>query len=423
VSDPHLARATLLLQQSRYDLAEAELKLALAGDPDRGPLHSLLALCLAERGELEEAQAEADRGVALDPEDPFPHLLRSQVLRKRRRLEEALAAAGEALRLDPGQPAPRAVRGAVYLEQRRWTEALEEADAGLGFDASDADCANVRAIALTQLGRRTEAAATMGDALERDPENDVTHANRGWGLLHEGEPRKAMEHFRESLRLDPTNEWARAGIVEALKARNPLYGLMLRYFLWMGRLSGRSQWGFMIGGYLAYRGLLALADRNPAAKPWLMPLIVGYMVFAGLSWIASPLFNLILRLHPIGRHALTDEQRRESTWIGSFLGTALAALLAWAFTREGLCLLLAIHAGLLMIPLASTLRCRGRARRIMTWVTLGIAASAAATWALLLAPDSPAVDDAAVALLWTFGGGVFLSAFLAPALVAKLRGR
>ena len=107
------------------------------------------------------------------------------MLRKRKRLDEALEAAGEAVRLDPEQPAPRALRGAVRLEQRRWPEALDEADTGLSFDASDADCANVRAIALTQLGRRAEAAATIGDALERDPQNDVTHANRGWGLLHE----------------------------------------------------------------------------------------------------------------------------------------------------------------------------------------------------------------------------------------------
>jgi tetratricopeptide (TPR) repeat protein len=420
VSDAHYARASLLLQQSRFDLAEAELRLALAEDPERGSLHALLSLCLAERGALDEAQAEADRGASLEPDAPYPHFVRAQVLRKRKRFEEALEAAGEAVRLDPEQPAPRALRGAVRLEQRRWTEALDEADTGLRFDPANADCANVRAIALTQLGRRAEAAATIGDALERDPQNDVTHANRGWGLLHEGEPRKAMEHFREALRLDPTNEWARAGIVEALKARNPVYGLMLRYFLWMGRLSGRAQWGIIVGGYLAYRALIALKERHPAATPWIMPLLVAYVLFAALTWIASPVFNLILRLHPVGRHALTDDQKRESTWIGALLGTSLAALGAWFATSDALALLLAMHAGFLLIPLSSRWRCQGAARRIMTWVTGGIAAVAAATWALLwISPDGAGV----VELMVVFGLAVFVSGFLAPALAAGLRGR
>ncbi len=423
MSGAHVARASLLLEQSRFDLAEAELRLALAEDPDAGRLHSLLALCLAERGALDEAQAEADRGVALDPDVPFAHYLRAQVLRKRKRLEEALEAGGEALRLDPEQPAPRALRGAIFLEQRRWGAALEEADAGLSFDASDADCANVRAIALTQLGRRAEAAATIGDALERDPENDVTHANRGWGLLHEGEPRKAMEHFREALRLDPGNAWARAGIVEALKARNPVYGLLLRFFLRMGRLSGRAQWGIMIGGYLAYRGLIAAAERFPAAKPWLLPLIIGYIVFGALTWVASPIFNLALRLHPLGKHALTDEQRRESTWIGSLLGTSLAALGVWLATSSEYAMLLALHAGLLVIPLASTLKCEGAARRWMAGATLGIAGVAVATWILMIPPVTPSRFGHVLTLLGVFGWSVLLSGILAPALAARLRGR
>lgn len=423
MSDARFARASLLLEQARYDLAEAELRLALAEDPDTGRLHSLLALCLAERGALDEAQAEADRGMSLEPGEPFAHYLRAQVLRKRKRMDEALEAAGESLRLDPEQPAPRALRGAIRLEQRRWAAALEEADAGLSFDASDADCANVRAIALTQMGRRAEAAATMGDALERDPENDVTHANRGWGLLHEGEPRKAMEHLREALRLDPDNAWARAGIVEALKARNPVYGVMLRFFLWMGRLSGRAQWGIMIGGYLAYRGLIAAAERYPTAKPWLLPLIIGYMVFAALTWVASPIFNLALRLHPLGKHALSDAQRKESTWIGLLLGTALAALGVWFATSSEYAVLLALHAGLLVIPLASTLKCEGRARRVMTAATLAIAGMAVATWVLMIPPVTPAKFGHVLTLLGLFGWSVLLSGILAPALAAGLRGR
>ena len=56
--------------------------------------------------------------------------------------------------------------------------------------------------------------------------------------MHAGDFRGALEHFREALRLNPSPEWARAGLVEALKARYPS-AASLRYFLWMSTLSRR----------------------------------------------------------------------------------------------------------------------------------------------------------------------------------------
>ena len=73
----------------------------------------------------------------------------------------------------------------------------------------------------------------MGLVGARDPDDAFSHANQGWTLLEQGNRKKAMEHFRESLRLDPTNGWAQAGLVEAIKAGNPVYAVMLKYFLWI----------------------------------------------------------------------------------------------------------------------------------------------------------------------------------------------
>ncbi len=50
---------------------------------------------------------------------------------------------------------------------------------------------------------------TLGSALANDPENALTHANQGWALLHRGDHERALEHFREALRIDPELEWAR----------------------------------------------------------------------------------------------------------------------------------------------------------------------------------------------------------------------
>jgi len=50
-------------------------------------------------------------------------------------------------------------------------------------------------------------------------------------------------------------------MVEALKARNVIYRVMLRYFLWMARLSAKAQWAVVIGMYVGTR-LLARRCRR-----------------------------------------------------------------------------------------------------------------------------------------------------------------
>src|SRR6185295_5916341 len=98
----------------------------------------------------------------------------------------------------------------------------------------------------------------------------------GWALLHAGDAKRALEHFREALRLDPELEFARAGVVEALKARNPIYRVMLLYFLWMARLSGRTRWGIILGGYFGFRMLRTWADEHPDYAAYVQPLIIAY---------------------------------------------------------------------------------------------------------------------------------------------------
>ena len=98
-----------------------------------------------------------------------------------------------------------ALLGNIQFAQRDWPAALDAAEKGLDFDAEHVGCNNLRAMALTKLGRTAEAGATLASTLARDPEDPSSHANQGWNLLHEGEPAKALEHFREALRRDPSS--------------------------------------------------------------------------------------------------------------------------------------------------------------------------------------------------------------------------
>jgi tetratricopeptide (TPR) repeat protein len=331
----HFERALLLFGQSRFDLAEQELRQALGEEPNDPSAHALLAMCLSRRKDHAGAVDTAERAVGLAPDLPLAHYAMAHALHAADRETEAAIAVDQAINLDPLNSSYYGLQASIRFARRDWAGALESADAGLRLDPQDDACTNLRAMALVQLGRRDEAGAAIQGALERDPENAVSHANQGWTLLHERRPKEALEHFREALRIDPTLDWARIGMVEALKARHLVYRVMLGFFLWMNRLSAKVQWVLIIGILVGQRALGQLAKDWPAVAPFIDPIMYAVFGFVLLTWTAVPLFNLLLRLNPTGRHALKREQVVASNWLGASLLVTLAVLIT-GFTYEPL---------------------------------------------------------------------------------------
>ena len=373
-----LERALLLHHQGRYDLAEKEARLALADDPDDPVGHAILAQCLTGLRNYAEATDEAERAVGLGPDVPLGHFALAAARLHRNHFAEAEAAAREAVRLDPTDPDHHGMLAAVRAAREDWRGTLAAADRGLQQDAEHAWCGNLRAMALTKLGRRAEAGATMAEALARDPDDAFTHANRGWGLLHEGDPKRALEHFREALRLEPNLEFARAGMIEAIKARYWLYRQVLGYFLWMSRLSPQARWGIIVGLLVLQQVTASVARTNPELRPVLEPLLIGYVAFALTTWTAVPLSNLFLRLNRFGRYALSADQRRASHWVGAFTAAALAGV-GWGLLAHRDYAWLgwpaALGFAILLVPVSGSFACqRGWPRLVMGLVTAGMTA-------------------------------------------------
>ncbi|MBM3882855.1 MAG: tetratricopeptide repeat protein [Verrucomicrobia bacterium] len=426
--NPHLQRALLLLDQSRFELAAAETRQALAAEPNTALAHAVLGLCLARQGRLPEATEEVRQAIQLAPDLSFAHYVHAWILHDRNRPDEAQAAVAEAIRLEPENADLYSLEAQIRLGQRLWPAALEAAERGLRLDPDHVGCTNLRAMALVKLGRKAEASATLASALAKAPEDSVTHANQGWALLHRGDQPKALEHFREALRLDPENEWARQGIVEALKARYFIYAVMLRYFLWMSRFSRQAQWAIVLGGYLGYRLLDGLARAQPALSLWLLPLKVLYIAFALLTWLAQPLFNLLLRLNRFGRLALSREQTVAANWVGLCLLLAVLCLtLSLVLGVHPALLLGALVFGLLALPTAAVFNCeRGWPRWAMGAYAAALAATGLAAlgfqWAALgaLEPDTAkALRQSSVTALSVFLLGVVLSGLVANFLIMQ----
>jgi tetratricopeptide (TPR) repeat protein len=320
----HFQRGELLYDQDRYDQAVGEFQAHLSADPEDSYAHCLMAISLAHLKKHDDALSHAREAIQLDPESGFPFFALAQVEMQRGRYEPAASAMAEAIQCNPAVAGYHGLLAAIRVRQRRWKDAAEAADIGLSCDPEDLSCLNMRAIALRNLGDGAAARDSIRDALARDPDNAFSHANQGWALLETGEAEQALVHFREALRIQPDLEFARQGIIEALKARNRFYRALLQYQLWIGK----KGYGAQIGVMLAVVAVLMVLGRIAAASPHLatvlVPLRVSLAVLAVSTWFAQPVSNLALLFHPLGRLALSSDQK----WQGGLAGVCAVAYLS-----------------------------------------------------------------------------------------------
>lgn len=419
MNDSFLERAQLLLAHGKPEMAEGVLRSSLAENPQHARAHAFLALALVEQKKYEEASAEAALAVHNAPDDPFVHYITGHVFFDRNRFPESEAAAREAIRLSGGTGHPEywSLLAHALFARERWSEALAAADQGLAIDPAHADSVNVRAMALVKLGDKQAAAQTISGALQRNPTNPASHANQGWTLLHQGDHKQALEHFREALRLNPNLEWARQGMIEALKARYFLYRIMLRYYLWMSRFTRRGQWGLIIGLWVGIQILQAVREKNPAAAPFVLPVIIAYVAFVLAGWLASPIFNLTLLASFYGRYLLSKTDYAGALAVGALVAGAIVAALLGLFEHSDMAIVCALFMALLSLAAASAARTRAMPASAIMWSYAAVLAVTGTAGLLLVAQDNPIGDNLLLPALW----GSVLSGLVANIIATTIR--
>ncbi len=318
IGSPHIRRAQLLIAQDRHGEAEKEIGLALQQNPENPFALAMLSECYLENERRPEALDLARQAVAGAPHISYfyHHLARAQFFNKQ--IDACKATILEGLRINPNDADFFLLSAQIEFYLENWVDSLKSADQGLTIDPENINLINQRTQALVKLNRKSEAAYSIDFALSRSPENAMSHANRGWVAIEQDEYEKAVTHFKESLRLDPTNEYTRSGLKEAIKAKNILYRYVLKYFLWMNKLQSKARWYFVIGIYAFYHFVLFISNVFPVLATILTPLIVLYVLMAFSSWIAMPISNAFLRFHPLGKHAMTEAEKKASSVV-SFL--------------------------------------------------------------------------------------------------------
>lgn len=349
--DFRLSKVSILIQQRKFAEADRILKELLAQDPNDIHYLSLLAEVNLQQDKFDVARKVIDTAIGLSPGSPHLFYIKARIAIRQDKFDEAESLIHQATKLDPGDADYFALLANIKLARKKYEEALSLANQALELDAENLLALNTRSTALLKLNRPEESFGTIEGALREDPNNAYTHANYGWGLLEKGNYKKALEHFREALKNDPNLANAQAGMMQALKASNPIYRLFLKYAFWMGNLTAKYQWGVIIGFYLALKGLRALAKSNPTIEPYLFPLIVLLTLIAISTWVITPISNLFLRFNRYGKFLLDKNEKMSSNFVASSFALFLIGIIAYFALNDERYLTIAVFGFAMMLPL------------------------------------------------------------------------
>ncbi|AUC80881.1 tetratricopeptide repeat protein [Lacinutrix sp. Bg11-31] len=322
MESPNLQRGLQLFELGRFKESIPYFQNAITENAEDFNAKYFLAQCYFQLDNIDKAFT-----VITDLRKDYPneaeiYFLLSQIYLHEDKLKEANENVDKALEIDPDDENHFGQKAYILINSKQFESALDFANEGLRINSKNTFCLNARTTALTKLNRKDEAASSIENLLNDNPENAYSHANVGWSHLESNKPKEALKHFKEALMLDPNLDYARSGMLTAMKSKNKIYNLYLRYSFWISNKSQKNQYIFIIGLYIAYRLSLKLLSAS-GLTIMAIPLIIAYLLFALGSWIMDPLSNMILMFDKFGKYLLDKKDKLSGQIMFGLLISAL----------------------------------------------------------------------------------------------------
>ena len=294
-------RGRLLFRQGRYKQAADEFRRELAADVGSANAHAMLGMSLLNAGDRTAAEAAMLEAVRLGPDDYALACLYARspavaggVWRKRmtwrsrtpvhRHLHTARGHVLTAVQYEPRNPNYFALLAGIDYDLRAWESAVWAAQQGLAVDPLHARCKTLLGRALAMDGRSAEADQVFRQVLQHHPENAAAHMAQGWHRLRAGRPRQAAEHFRESLRLDPTQPGAKVAMRHVRWLWFPPYAVRA---WWLARPHGRQMTRVRLGILMASVSVALTNVAGSAGTVLAVSAAAAIVTIAGLRWACT----------------------------------------------------------------------------------------------------------------------------------------
>ena len=320
-----------MISQGRYKMAYDGLKKYLASDPQDAHAIRLLGLCALNLKKLDEAEVHLKDAIAIEPWNGSNQYLMANLHTLKNQFPLALKSMEEALEFDPYNSNYHEMKARILLSLKKFKEAEISAREALKIDGQNVDAANVLSQALSAQSKNDEASDVMDKVLEINPENWETHSNYGYRYLEQGKVPEAIEHFRNALVNDPTQEYAQHGMKLAMKAKFPLYRWLLQLQLFMSKQGQGANLALIFGIIIAMRVLRSMNESvNGPIQYLIMAVIAALVAFVFSSWILDPIMTFVLSTQKDGKLALNEAENKMAKFVGinlALLGVSIIAAL------------------------------------------------------------------------------------------------
>lgn len=354
-----LARAWKLYESSRYELAIESAMQALAHDPDAAEPRQVASLCLTRLKRFDEAERFAKEALMVESDEAYAHHVLGfacyfravaideslpQALKESgtqsRAIDTAAGAYREAIRIEPGNAFYHEMLGFVLFHDDKDEQAEASAREAIRLDPNRSESFSLLADICRSTRRYKEAHHYALRSLAADANRSGSHAALGWAKLMHGDAKESLGLFREAMRLDPNDPYARRGLAESLKVQHAFIRLPYRALNWLTDLSMTRAWGWYCVGivavfclFLVASGQFANPDIGQLLPGLLVSVFIGLFMFFVLRFFpvyAMSLLvmcNVVLLLYPMGRHALTPWQRYRAVALAGYILPVAAMIL------------------------------------------------------------------------------------------------
>jgi len=212
----HNNLGAVLIGKRQLDEAIAQLRQALAIQPDYSEAFDNLGNALLQIGETDEAITQYQHALASKPNNAVAHYNLGNALLQKGQTDEAIQCYQRALAIQPDFAEAHYNLGNALLQIGEIDEAIRHYQTAIGIKPDYFDARNNLGTALFQKGKVTEAVAQYQAAIEIQPDNAEAHDNLAYVLLQNGEVDAAMAQSAEALKIRPDYASARKNLGAAL---------------------------------------------------------------------------------------------------------------------------------------------------------------------------------------------------------------
>lgn len=332
----HLQRAKILMEQSRYDLAEKELRKVLAQAPEHSEALGLIAYTYNRLELLDKAKDCANASLRIDPFNLHAFYTICEIAVRRNQKELLVKKIKQAQEIAPRDPHFFYLHAFFYSSSRQWQTALEIAKKGLSIAPNNQNLLNIHASALFYLKDSEGAKESLDYALRLNPWNHKSLETKGWLAMEAEDWGAAKQFFTDALRQRPNSADAKAGLVSVSKIKIPFYKYLIRWEIFTKRDQKKFALGTM-GSIIGLIPVLLLLEWYEDTPYEFYILVLGGiimlpLVVMGFLNIARSFTNVFLLKNEKAKHYLSKKEKESATGCIWVFGILIVYILFLAIT-------------------------------------------------------------------------------------------